>query len=330
MKTHKKALAITLLCLLLAVMAFGGIANAAEEEQQFATPILVVNTSFLNVRTGPGAGYTILMTVVGGTELPVLGVARDLVWYQVATDLGPGWVNVNFTLPRGDFSHVPYADVEDVAALGQGGGIATTGGSSTFVPTNEQFMWGVSVFGGDLHAGPSFETEKLRRVLPRMDDLVIPIMGSTSTDGLFWYLVSIPDFGTGWVAGNFIQWRPLLCWPNTSVVTLTGNHALGSGPDGIATSGAWLDAGTEAYVLAVQDNQVKILTQGGDIGWVALEVTQNRDDSVGSLCNGVVVHPSDLASGAIPAPVVSSSTSSSSSSSDGMSGFVPHNIERGP
>ena len=82
-------------------------ARDAEQRVDFERPILVVNTSFLNVRSGPGVEYGVLVTVVGGTELPVLGVAADQVWYQVATDGGPGWVNIEFTLPRGDFSNVP-------------------------------------------------------------------------------------------------------------------------------------------------------------------------------------------------------------------------------
>jgi len=48
-------------------------ASGAEQIAQLAIPLLVVNTSFLNVRSGDGPQYTVVLTVVGGTELPVLG-----------------------------------------------------------------------------------------------------------------------------------------------------------------------------------------------------------------------------------------------------------------
>src|SRR5690606_30625047 len=127
-------------------LAIGGTVSASDAEQSFQQPIVVVNTSFLNVRTGPGAEYTVLVTVVGGTELPVLGVFEDGVWYQVNTDAGPGWINIEFTLPRGDFSNLPLLDVGETGApnvnLGQGGGFAAPSSRTT-----GQRITGASVVG---------------------------------------------------------------------------------------------------------------------------------------------------------------------------------------
>ena len=94
-----------LLISLIMLIPTQGIVLAEDSQQQstFASPILVVNTSFLNIRSGPSAGYSIIATVVGGTELPVLAIYEDEVWYQVATNIGVGWVNGEFTLGRGDF-----------------------------------------------------------------------------------------------------------------------------------------------------------------------------------------------------------------------------------
>jgi uncharacterized protein YraI len=113
MKFQSKIVFIVLLfSVVIGIFAFSGVALAAERQQQaqFVAPILVANTSFLNIRTGPGAQYTVLVTVTGGTELPVLGVANDQVWYLVSTVAGAGWVNLEFTLPRGDFRNVPLID----------------------------------------------------------------------------------------------------------------------------------------------------------------------------------------------------------------------------
>jgi uncharacterized protein YgiM (DUF1202 family) len=109
-------------------------ASELQQQSQFVAPRLVVNTSFLNVRTGPGVQYGVLITVVGGTELPVLSQASDKVWFQVSTVVGVGWVNVQYTVPRGSFVNVPVVDLSSLGfaafslptpsslGLGQGGG----------------------------------------------------------------------------------------------------------------------------------------------------------------------------------------------------------------
>ncbi len=148
MNLRAKILSVVVL-LSVMFMPLASIALAEGAQQvQFIAPKLVVNTSFLNVRTGPGVQYTVLITVVGGTELPVLGVANDGVWFQVSTVIGVGWVNVEFTLPRGNFENVPVVDFSPagvpivvnvpsslglpgqggggVVVFGQGGGQVTT------------------------------------------------------------------------------------------------------------------------------------------------------------------------------------------------------------
>ncbi|NWG15163.1 MAG: SH3 domain-containing protein [Chloroflexi bacterium] len=92
-------------------------ASEPMQQVQFVTPRLVVNTSFLNVRSGPGIQYSVLLTVVGGTELPVLARAKDNVWFQVSTVIGVGWVNVQYTVPRGSFDLVPIVNTSDISAF---------------------------------------------------------------------------------------------------------------------------------------------------------------------------------------------------------------------
>ena len=69
-------------------------------------PHLVVNTAYLNVRSGPGVSHGIITTVRGGTVLGVLSIAPDRTWYEVNTAQGPGWVHTAYTIGRGDFSGV--------------------------------------------------------------------------------------------------------------------------------------------------------------------------------------------------------------------------------
>jgi uncharacterized protein YgiM (DUF1202 family) len=82
------------------------------------TPRVIINTAYLNVRSGPGAQYTSVSTLSGGTELPVIGVAKDRVWYLVEGLFGRGWINSEFTIFRGVMANVPVVNT-DVVIAGQ-------------------------------------------------------------------------------------------------------------------------------------------------------------------------------------------------------------------
>ncbi len=116
MKRHKNTLRLLVIALLAAIMAVPAMADNNQQQPTFEQPILVVNTSFLNIRSGPSAQFSVITTVAGGTELPVLGVAGDGVWYQVAVGNQAGWVNAEFTVGRGAFQNVPLVTVDIDAA----------------------------------------------------------------------------------------------------------------------------------------------------------------------------------------------------------------------
>lgn len=117
MKRQLRLLLGVLLLSLVMMGAQGVLAEAPQQQVQFATPRLVVNTSFLNIRSGPGIQYSVLLTVVGGTELPVLARAEDNVWFQVSTVIGVGWVNIQYTIPRGSFDTVPVVNTSQIGAI---------------------------------------------------------------------------------------------------------------------------------------------------------------------------------------------------------------------
>lgn len=74
-----------------------------------STGFLIVNTYALNVRSGPGAQYTILATVAGGDELHVVGRndGRENWWYVELANGQRGWVNNIHVLLRGNLSGAP-------------------------------------------------------------------------------------------------------------------------------------------------------------------------------------------------------------------------------
>ncbi|MCA9888464.1 MAG: SH3 domain-containing protein, partial [Anaerolineae bacterium] len=173
---------IVLLSLVVALMlglvvSMPVVAQSDTGRVMFAQPKLVVNTSFLNVRTGPGVGYPIMATVVGGTELPVLGAIGDDVWYQVSTEVGPGWVNITFTLPRGDFTNVPYVDPANQVTTvtpAVGVGVSAAYGSG---------VTGVSLLGKDMYAQPDYDSMHVNTSVPNDPFTVYPLLDQRTING---------------------------------------------------------------------------------------------------------------------------------------------------
>jgi uncharacterized protein YraI len=302
----RKAISVALIIVfLLGIFVFSGAVFAVDSEQQsqFVAPKLVANTSFLNVRTGPGIEYSALITVVGGTELPVLGVAQDRVWYQVSTVVGVGWVNVEYTLPRGDFAAVPFADAPvgaqmviqgNVASLGQGGGGAVPQGSAALpavpVPSSNR-MWGVSVLSGDLHVAPDVDSDKLYQAMGYDMATIYPVVSITGAmEYGLWFQFPYTGIGTGWTLSKDIFLRPLVCPGNqTSVVVITKETGV-IGPAG------WLaKVGDEYYAVKFNTrDQVEIEGFDGSRGWVSRDAVRGRDESsLTSVCSaGVASVPS--------------------------------------
>ncbi len=273
--------------IMLLSLAIGGTVSASDAEQSFQQPILVVNTSFLNVRTGPGVQYTVLVTVVGGTELPVLGIFGDGVWYQVATDGGPGWVNIEFTLPRGDLSNLPILEVGETGApnvdLGQGGGfVAPTSGSVT----SGSGIQGVSLVGKDLHVNPAYESLIISRSVPNDPTTVYPLINATTgDDGTTWYQVNVPGAGVGWM--DAVDFRILACAGENVGVTAYDTTIRF---DGIENRDNFIiPGGTEGYIGAftgINNQFVFFELVDGTHGFVEFAAVNART-GVSSVCDDV-------------------------------------------
>lgn len=282
MKPRWKFFALIVVSLLTSVLVSPlTMARDLEQQAQFATPILVANTSFLNVRTGPGVQYSVLVTVVGGTELSVLGRARDNVWFQVATNSGAGWVNVEFTLPRGDFARVPVVSVDAPAQnLGQGGG----GGAPTgfITPTTQQArLIGLQFFGGDLWSEPRYDSLVIRRGLAGSENIIYPLQNLVKdAEGGTWYLINYPNIGLGWV--NQGIFRLLSCGVNEVFVPI-GTPLIRF--DGISNqSGYPLPQDAEFYVRGRQNEFAVIELADSTIGLVNAEEITPRSKDIVSVC----------------------------------------------
>jgi uncharacterized protein YgiM (DUF1202 family) len=308
MTSRKWNVTLALLCVLLFVIA-GQSAYAAVESQQaqFAIPKLVVNASFLNIRTGPGVEYTVLVTVVGGTELPVIGRASDNVWFQVTTVAGVGWVNVQFTLPRGSFDNVPtVAPPEVIAPLsssgavtlglidGQGGGdVSTTPavGTSTqiqldtnqviTVSRGERFRAVIIVEAVNLRSQPFDGAPVLTTLYKATSTIDYSILGyETDKRAIAWIAIDVPGIGVGWIEATHAFFR-LSRLSGTVVVVREGEFRLTSTPGGSSDGKPLVRAGDEGFLKNISpDSQFVAIELGdGTMGWVPFSAVFTRTDT---------------------------------------------------
>ena len=166
-------------------------------------PHLVVNVSYLNVRTGPGIGHSILTAVRAATDLAV--TAKDIggVWYQVETTAGSGWVNSHFTVGRGDFS-----------------GVRTIGGPDTVpqpaIPAGAAHLVVNTAFL-NVRSGPGVSNDIITTVRGRAKLAVLSI-----APDLVWYEVSTAA-GNGWVNSRYTVGRGDFSGVTRHVDALTGS-----------------------------------------------------------------------------------------------------------
>ena len=236
--------------------------------QQLVQPRVIVNTSYMHVRSGPGAIYSSIGVLPGGTELPVLGRNRDTTWWQVSTIYGVGWVSAEFVIPRGDMRIVPV--VESAGVIEQPRAAVMGAPVNVYVlPDVGSSLLGIALVGSEL-----------------------PISGKTG-DGVWWQVET--NVGGGWVRQADVALRgnaaavpvvtiqtalqPPLIIPAVSSLPTTTTAAPATpitnpvifvyrgrvqvkdrpSPDGEAVH--WFDTGDRAEVFQYSDN----------LQWVAVE-----------------------------------------------------------
>jgi len=175
---------------------------------QLATPIMVVNTPALNARSGPGPQYTVLVTLPGGSELPVLASNADTTWYLVATPIGNAWIDVDFVLARGDFTYVPVIDVRapspvmafptpitvQLVGAPQPFGTRVAGG----VPASNRRA-SLDVISVNLRPGP-FEASGVITTLYKDVNVDFVVLGEAfDSRNVEWVAIFVPGFGNGWI-----------------------------------------------------------------------------------------------------------------------------------
>ena len=218
---NRRLVAVLLVAVLVSVLPLSAVfasdampAVPVGTDQQLAQPIVIVNTSFLNVRSGPGAIYSIIGTLPGGVELPVMGRNGDATWWQVQSVYGMGWVYAEFVIPRGDFRAVPVVQVTGASFTRPTAAVIGVPATVYVAPDQMASVLGLALVGSDM-----------------------PIMGKTG-DGVWWQIET--NVGLGWVMQEAVALRG----DATLVPVVTAEAApmvdvVSSSGAGVATGGAY-------------------------------------------------------------------------------------------
>jgi uncharacterized protein YraI len=287
---NRSKIFLTLMILALLGTLMSGVALA--QRIQFTAPILVVNTSFLNVRTGPGAQYNVLLTVVGGTELPVLAVASDGVWYQVSTINGVGWVNNEFTVARGDFSNVPVIRLSDIdppvpPTLFGIMGVPTAAAPMPMANSASMSPFGASCITTTLTLIPevtniSAEPSQLAPVLgllfnqgPTSD---YPVLGLANNEGITWVKILVPELSnaSGWMSASAGRFRVSGALGLTVVEILEATSI--QSPPYSPANPLNISAGQEAWVTGDGGVFWNIMLEGGQTTQIQKAKTRIRTE----------------------------------------------------
>jgi uncharacterized protein YgiM (DUF1202 family) len=284
---------IALLVVLLSFV-FGTVIYAGGVGQQLEIPLLVVNTSFLNARSGPGPQFTVITTLVGGTELPVLGSNGDQTWYLVTTADGNAWVDVSFTLARGSFAYVPEIEVPAApVALATpltiglpGTGSASAGGTQSAIGSTsaERYRAVLQVSSVNLRNRPA-EQGGVIATLFRNDALDFAIVGMANTAGVNWVQIVVPNVGIGWIEAPKVAMR--LSAINYQVVIVTaGPVNLLSAPGSTNASLPPLFNGEEAFLINASGNLYQVELGNGLSGWLPMNTVTIRTGTTSDVLHG--------------------------------------------
>jgi uncharacterized protein YraI len=150
-----------------------------------------VNTSFLNLRQGPGANFSILRTLARGQSMTLQGRNADARWVQVVLPDGlVGWVSARYLSMSISAASLPLASTTGVVP-GAPQPVPVTG--QTGVVSN-------SVAALNVRQGPGPQFAAFTTLASGTGVSLV----ARSADGA-WLLVQLADGRTGWVSSAFIS-----------------------------------------------------------------------------------------------------------------------------
>ena len=158
----------------------GGVTGAGEQVPPSTQgPVAIINTAFLNVRSGPATFYTKVGTLGGGARVAIVGKTADGQWLLVEAPFGRGWINLRYVLTQNYFGSAPVVGV---------GAEGTTPGLEARTRTTV-----------NLRSGPGIGFPSLGELT---GGVFLNVLGQ-SPDGSWWFVAS--PLGQGWINKSVVR-----------------------------------------------------------------------------------------------------------------------------
>jgi uncharacterized protein YgiM (DUF1202 family) len=147
----------------------------------------VVAATFLNVRSGPSAGFGVVGTLGQGEAVNLIARTEDSTWVQVQLSSGvQGWVNASWLISNIRVWTLPVA--------GDSSGVPTAPPPANASPTGVITAYRLNVRGG-----PGTAYGIVTQVAQGQS---VSLIGRTAyTD---WLLIQAPNGFTGWINSNYV------------------------------------------------------------------------------------------------------------------------------
>lgn len=252
----------------------------------FGIGTTVRTTTRLNMRSGPGTGFGVLVVLPSNTTGTVIGgptVVGSADWYQVDMgSLGSGWVSGGYLVATGGPAPtvVPTATPTTPAGIVIGSSVRTT----------------TSV---NMRSGPGTNNNVVT-VLPG-NVMGSVLAGPSYGSGYQWFKVNMPGFGIGWVASDYLALigtpapTPSAAsgWPSGSHVRTTDRVNMRNGAGTGNSVIAVLPSGADCTVLSgpTQANGYhwyRLNCSPRGIGYVAGEYLQQVSASAATVATATV------------------------------------------
>jgi N-acetylmuramoyl-L-alanine amidase len=147
----------------------------------------VVSASFLNVRSGPSAGFGVVGTLGQGEAVNLIARTEDSTWVQVQLSNGvQGWVNSSWIIANIRIWTLPVA--------------GTTSGVPTAPPPANASPTGIiTAYRLNVRSGPGMNHGIVTQVSQGQS---VSLLGRTAFND--WLLIQAPNGFTGWINSNYV------------------------------------------------------------------------------------------------------------------------------
>ena len=159
------------------------LSSTNESEPEESIPA-VVNCDALNMRSGAGTGYSVVQTLSRGTEVNIIGEAKDsdgTRWYKISVGGKTGYVHSAYLTKKG----------------------TSSGGNSSDTPSEESTVMAVAYDSVNVRSGAS--TSKSVVCVVHKDEKVTVTGQAKDSNGDVWYKVETASGKKGYIRSDLLK-----------------------------------------------------------------------------------------------------------------------------